>query len=47
MKTCYECANEMIIDDTGVSYHVTPEGAIDHDADADHVAIDEDQVTAL
>lgn len=42
---CRECGAPMLIDESGVSYHVsedTPDG-VDHDADADHVAVSEDE----
>lgn len=35
---CRECGEPMFIEDDGVSHHGAPD-EIDHDADADHVAI--------
>lgn len=35
---CAECGNEYILTDQEVSHHITREGDIDYDADADHVA---------
>jgi len=37
---CRECGQEMKIE-AGVSYHLDADGNVDHDADADHVAIAE------
>lgn len=39
--SCAECGQAMQIDDDGVANHLTEEGEIDYDADAEHVAIDE------
>lgn len=36
---CYECGEPVEVTDTGVSHHVDAWGGVDHDADADHVAI--------
>ena len=40
---CVECGQEMWIDGNGVSYHDGdgPDG-VDYDADADHVAVSDD-----
>ena len=46
-STCYECGNPMQIDDVEVSNHLTADGAIDYDQDADHVAVDEDRVETI
>lgn len=35
---CRECGNEIQIDDNGISNHLD-DGFIDHEQDADHVAI--------
>lgn len=37
---CAECGRAMEIGSDGVSHHLTPEGEVDHDADAGHVAVD-------
>jgi tRNA A37 threonylcarbamoyladenosine synthetase subunit TsaC/SUA5/YrdC len=38
---CRECGNPMFITSAGVSHHLADETSdeVDHDADADHVAI--------
>lgn len=41
MSYCKECGQEMDVDEFGISNHVI-DGAIDHDADADHVALQEE-----
>ena len=42
-KTCAECGEPMLVEEgTEVSHHVTEDGDIDYQADADHVAIDDD-----
>jgi hypothetical protein len=33
----------MIIEEGGTSHHIDEDGQVDHDLDADHVAIDQDQ----
>jgi hypothetical protein len=38
---CYECGGHMIVDDSGVTYHVNDDGDTDHDTDAHHVALSE------
>jgi hypothetical protein len=38
---CSECGGDMIITDEGVAHHVDGDGSVDHDKDADHVAIDD------
>jgi hypothetical protein len=40
---CAECEQKMQIDEDGISNHLTEDGEIDYDQDADHVAIDEQQ----
>lgn len=40
--SCYECGAEVSVDENGVSYHLEPDGSIDYDRDADHVAIPDD-----
>lgn len=40
---CHECDKDVVVEDNGVSHHLTPDGAVDFDADADHVAIDESE----
>lgn len=37
--SCYECGNQVLVSDDGVARHLTEEGEIDYDQDADHVAI--------
>lgn len=39
--TCTECGSEYFVTDSGVTHHYSTEGMdnIDHDADADHVAL--------
>ena len=41
--SCAECGQTMEIDGAGVSHHLTEAGEIDHDADADHTAINGDE----
>ena len=42
LQRCVECGGPMFVEDSGVSHHGEPD-SIDHDADADHVAVaDED-----
>lgn len=41
--TCFDCGGEVVIDENGVSNHLTPDGDIDFDADADHVALSDEQ----
>lgn len=36
---CAECGYPMFVDPSGVSHHLSPEGDIDYDLDADHVAV--------
>lgn len=36
---CAECGNPMTIDEDEISNHLTPDGDIDYDRDADHVAL--------
>ena len=45
MMLCYECGEEMFLDDHEVSYHGSP-GAVDYDRDGDHVALSEDAAEA-
>lgn len=42
MMFCHECGNEMRVDETGVSNHLTGDGGIDYEQDADHVALADD-----
>lgn len=42
--TCTECGGECVVEEDGVSHHLTADGDVDHDADADHVALDESLV---
>ncbi len=45
--TCYYCSEPMFIDAVaGTSHHGTPDN-IDYDTDADHVALDGDQMPSL
>lgn len=39
---CFECGENMITLDNGVTHHVDDDGDIDHDADGDHVAYGEE-----
>ena len=34
---CFECNQEMMIDENEVSYHLTEDEEIDYDADLNHV----------
>jgi hypothetical protein len=36
---CRECGQEMEIVEGGISHHLTAAGDVDHDRDADHVAV--------
>jgi hypothetical protein len=38
---CFYCGNPMKIDEGGVSNHLLGSGDVDHDADADHVAVED------
>ena len=38
---CYECGGPCFVDENGVAYHVSEDGDIDYDTNADHVAIPE------
>ena len=38
---CFKCGQGMILTSTGISHHIYQDGSIDHDADANHVALDE------
>ncbi|ADC73206.1 hypothetical protein TK90_2720 (plasmid) [Thioalkalivibrio sp. K90mix] len=44
MFYCDECGGHYTIDESGVSMHVGTDGAVDHEADADHVATGETSV---
>lgn len=46
---CDECGNEMTVDENGISNHLTKDGEIDYDQDANHVAYstEESQVAHL
>lgn len=39
--SCSECGGECVVEEDGVSHHLTVDGQVDHDADADHVALDQ------
>lgn len=39
--TCSECGGECVVEEDGTSHHLNANGEVDHDADADHVALDE------
>tara|TARA_Y100001934_G_C12187073_1_gene694501 strand:+ start:253 stop:378 length:126 start_codon:yes stop_codon:yes gene_type:complete len=41
MPYCKECGQEVEVDEFGISNHVV-DGAIDHDSDANHVALPEE-----
>jgi hypothetical protein len=43
---CFACGEEMEITASGVSHHLTSDGEIDYDADADHVAYAEEEEDA-
>lgn len=45
MKYCYECGEAMEIDSNGIANHVDEDGNIDHERDADHVAVDDEEVS--
>jgi hypothetical protein len=34
---CHDCGEPFVTDENGISNHITEDGDIDHDADADHV----------
>lgn len=40
---CYYCEQPMTITNTGISHHLDQDGNIDHDADANHVALDDNR----
>lgn len=42
-KFCVECGDEVSVGDEGVTHHVTEDGDIDHDKDAEHTAIDDSE----
>lgn len=37
--SCDECGQDMLIQDDGVSHHIDEAGNVNHDQDADHVAV--------
>lgn len=41
-RSCYECGAGASVDENGVSNHLDADGNIDYDADAEHVAIPDD-----
>ena len=41
---CFECGNEMVVNDDGTTNHVNDDGEIDYDLDFDHVALDPNQM---
>jgi hypothetical protein len=42
--SCGECGGPMVTLDHGITHHVDPEGEIDYDLDADHVAYRDDYI---
>lgn len=42
-RICFECGEAVVILDNGVAHHVTEDGETDHDQDADHVAVPEEE----
>ena len=40
---CYECGGEAVIEPDGTAYHLTDDGAVDYDLDADHTPLDDAQ----
>ncbi|WP_114906747.1 hypothetical protein [Ornithinimicrobium murale] len=42
--TCSDCGGECVVAEDGTSNHLSVSGEVDHDADADHVALDESLV---
>ena len=43
VRCCASCGGEVVVEQNGVTHHLTPDGDIDYDADADHVALDDSQ----
>lgn len=39
--TCHECGEDVVVNDDGTSNHLAANGDVNHDADADHVALPE------
>ena len=37
-QVCFQCGEQMQTNEDGTTQHVNDEGAVDHEADADHVA---------
>lgn len=44
---CSECGVETVVEEDGVGHHLTGDGDVDDDADADHVAMAEDDLNDL
>lgn len=42
-KFCVECGDEVSVGDDGVAHHITEDGDIDYDKDAEHTAIDDSE----
>lgn len=40
-RHCAECADEVSVGEDGVAHHITDDGEIDYDKDAEHTAIDD------
>jgi len=47
MPTCHQCGQEFEIDDSGIATHMTEDGDIDYDQDADHVPYEFENETIL
>lgn len=45
MPNCHTCGQEFEIDENNVATHLTDDGEIDHDRDADHVPYELDEET--
>ena len=43
VRCCASCGGEVVVEQNGVTHHLAPDGDIDYDADADHVALDDSQ----
>lgn len=44
---CAECGQDCVVEPDGTTFHLLPDGSVDHDSDADHTAIDESLYGAL
>ena len=41
---CFECGNEMVVNDDGTTNHLDDDGDVDYDQDIDHIALDPRQM---